>query len=601
MPAATGSKPRATQVASILATAPLRVRLRRRLGDGTVTQQVLAKVLALDPPTVLRAFHHALAPAFGVQRSQWTLGALVSTLGPATVRRMLDVPTPDATEVQARHDLWLHALATAHAARILAEVCSLGEPEEAYLFGLLHDHVLWHAALAPDEGALGPGAAAARWRLPEGLVTAVEGMHREPLHGVDSGTLLGAAELLAELAGFPHPGANHPPPRPAVGAFAAAGDTALAARVHSLVVESLRDFGLDREALRTQEDGATPGEDVALFPEMEPGEPLAVLQNLFCSGNSNTYRSITSSACAAAMRFLHFDRVVHLKWNPANGLVVPRNKAEFSQRRMPCHPLPVDDLERKALDGAIASGMPVRMRRSGHDGLLAALGAEEALLLPVNREFATPGFLLLDRAASTRPVTDADLEKAAPLGQTCSLMVENLLLTLRLIRAQEFALTDALTRSYNRGMGMRTLEQEIARSRRNGLPLTVLMIDLDEFKKLNDRYGHLQGDVALRATADQLRKTVRRTDTVCRYGGEEFMIVLPETTPEDASVLAARLFTGVEECGKEVNLPITISIGLSSMRAGDDASKILERADRALYASKNQGRNRFSIDVDYEE
>ena len=79
------------------------------------------------------------------------------------------------------------------------------------------------------------------------------------------------------------------------------------------------------------------------------------------------------------------------------------------------------------------------------------------------------------------------------------------------------------------------------------------------------------------------------------------MIVLPETTPEDASVLAARLFTGVEECGREVNLPVTISIGLSSMRSGDDAGDILERADRALYASKSQGRNRFSIDVDYEE
>lgn len=278
-----------------------------------------------------------------------------------------------------------------------------------------------------------------------------------------------------------------------------------------------------------------------------------------------------------------------------------RNKAEFSQRRLPLQAVPVTERERKALDDGIAGGVPVRLRRTGADGLLASLGIEEALLLPVNREFSTPGFLVLDRTPSMRPITDDCVERAAALGQTCSLLLENLLLTLRLIRAQEFALTDALTRLYNRGMGMRTLEQEIARSRRNGLPLTVLMIDLDEFKKLNDRYGHLQGDVALRATADQLRKTVRRTDTVCRYGGEEFMVVLPETTPEDASVLAARLFTGVEECGKELNLPITISIGLSSMRDGDDAGRILERADRALYASKNQGRNRFSIDVDYED
>lgn len=601
MPALTATTTRTASVPSVLATAPLRARMRRRLGDGTATQQVLCRVLALDPPTAMRALHHALAPAWGVERTHWTLSALVSSLGPATVRRMLDVPLPDAGAVHARQELWLHALATAHAARILAESCGIQDPDEAHLLGLLHDFVQWHEVLAPEEAGLGLHAVAARWRLPAVLVAAVEGMHGEPARGVDAGTMLAAAELLAEMAGFPHPGTSHPAPQAALDAIAAAGDTALATRVQSLVTEALRDFGIDREALRDSDPEAGAGADTPLFPGMDPGEPLAVLQNLFCSGNSNTYRSIAGSACAAAMRFLRFDRVLHVKWNSAAGLVVLRNKAEFSQRRLPQQALHPDEQERKALDVGIAGGIPVRLVRSGADGMLAALGIDEALLLPINREFATPGFLVLDRAASTRAITDADVEKAAALGQTCSLLVENLLLTLRLIRAQEFALTDALTRLYNRGMGMRTLEQEIARSRRNGLPLTVLMIDLDEFKKLNDKYGHLQGDVALRATADLLRKTVRRTDTVCRYGGEEFMVVLPETTPEDASVLAARLFTGVEECGREVNLPVTISIGLSSMRSGDDAGSILERADRALYASKNQGRNRFSIDVDYEE
>ncbi|MEY4673760.1 MAG: hypothetical protein RL148_1544 [Planctomycetota bacterium] len=599
MPALTGSLPRTAPVASVLATGPLRVRLRRRLGDGTVTQQVLCKVLALDPPTVLRALHQTLAPAWQVQREHWTLGALVGALGPAMVRRMLDAPLPDAASVHARHDLWLHALATAHAARVLAESCGVTDPEEAYLLGLLHDYPSWHDAVAPDEPLADAGAVAARWCLPRTLVDAVAGMHRPPGTTVDAAALLGAAELLAEMAGFPHPGASHAGTRS--GFAGLAGDAALAARVQSLVVEALRDFGLDREALRNAAADPTSDAALALFPNLEPRDPLAVLQNLFGKGNSNSYHSIATSACAAAMRFLRFDRVVHVKWNSTAGRAVLRNKAELSQRRLPLQAVPVTERERKALDDGIAGGVPVRLRRIGADGLLASLAIEEALLLPVNREFSTPGFLVLDRTPSMRPITDDCVERAAALGQTCSLLLENLLLTLRLIRAQEFALTDALTRLYNRGMGMRTLEQEIARSRRNGLPLTVLMIDLDEFKKLNDRFGHLQGDVALRATADQLRKTVRRTDTVCRYGGEEFMVVLPETTPEDASVLAARLFTGVEECGKELNLPITISIGLSSMRDGDDAGRILERADRALYASKNQGRNRFSIDVDYED
>lgn len=600
MSAATGSKPRDASVSSVLATGLLRARLRQRLGDGTTTQQVLCRVLALDPPTVMRALHHALAPAWAVERDHWTLPALVGNLGPATVRRMLDVPVADPVAALAQQELWLHALATAHASRILAESCGIEDPDEAYLMGLLHDYPDWHRALAPGESELDRTGVAARWHLPAPLVAAVAGMHREPATGVDCGTLLAAAELLAETAGFRHPGISHPAPQAAVDAIAAAGATALVARVRSLVAEALRDFGLDREALQQPDPEAPAGNELTLFPGMEPGEPLAVLQNLFCGGTANTYRSIANSACAAAMRFLRFDRVLHLKWSSAAGRVVVRNKAEFSQRRMPPSPLHPADGERKALDEGIARGLPVLLRRRDQHGMLAALGIDEALLLPINRDFATPGYLMLDRAASTRPITEADVERAAAVGQTCSLLVENLLLTLRLIRAQEFALTDALTRSYNRSMGMRTLEQEIARSRRNGLPLTVLMIDLDEFKKLNDKYGHLQGDVALRATADQLRKTVRRTDTVCRYGGEEFMIVLPETSPEDASVLAARLFTEVEECGRAVNLPVTISIGLSSMRDGDDAGRILERADRALYASKSQGRNRFSIDVEYE-
>jgi predicted signal transduction protein with EAL and GGDEF domain len=100
---------------------------------------------------------------------------------------------------------------------------------------------------------------------------------------------------------------------------------------------------------------------------------------------------------------------------------------------------------------------------------------------------------------------------------------------------------------------------------------------------------------ALRATADVLRKTLRRSDTICRYGGEEFMVVLPETSAEESAVLAARLFTAVEARGHDEKLPITVSIGQASVRQDDSAESLLNRADQALYASKAGGRNRFSI------
>jgi diguanylate cyclase (GGDEF)-like protein len=167
------------------------------------------------------------------------------------------------------------------------------------------------------------------------------------------------------------------------------------------------------------------------------------------------------------------------------------------------------------------------------------------------------------------------------------------------IRARRDATIDPLTRLANRGFGMLTLEQQVARARRSALPLCVLMVDLDEFKALNDRLGHLAGDHALRVSAQVLRRNVRRADTVCRFGGEEFLIVLPDTGPQEASLLAARLFVAIEEQSAAEGLPVTASIGLACLRHGeDDVESLIERADRALYASKVAGRNRFSADTE---
>ena len=94
---------------------------------------------------------------------------------------------------------------------------------------------------------------------------------------------------------------------------------------------------------------------------------------------------------------------------------------------------------------------------------------------------------------------------------------------------------------------------------------------------------------------------VRRNDTVCRYGGEEFLVMLPDTTPDEATVLATRMFTAVHARGEALELPLSVSIGLTCHRFGDSVESMLLRADRALYASKDYGRNRFSADVDYED
>ena len=162
------------------------------------------------------------------------------------------------------------------------------------------------------------------------------------------------------------------------------------------------------------------------------------------------------------------------------------------------------------------------------------------------------------------------------------------------------ALTDSLTHLYNRAFFDVTLEAELARSLRTGKPFSLMLLDLDHFKKVNDTYGHTQGDRVLQEVAKCLGRTVRRTDTPCRYGGEEFALILPETNTPQAFTLASRIHKSLQAISEEFSLhgqTITISIGLTCI-AGDHAispQDVVEQADCALYAAKRKGRNRTEM------
>jgi two-component system, cell cycle response regulator len=163
-------------------------------------------------------------------------------------------------------------------------------------------------------------------------------------------------------------------------------------------------------------------------------------------------------------------------------------------------------------------------------------------------------------------------------------------------RFQVLATIDPLTGCLNRRALKDRLEAEMDRARRYGLALSVLMIDLDRFKDVNDTHGHLTGDSVLSQLGDLLRREVRSVDVVARYGGEEFLALLPETGPEGALVFAERLREHVAaydfgEDGR--HLFVTISVGVGSMQAGTDvdASELIARSDAALYRAKHEGRN----------
>ncbi len=157
------------------------------------------------------------------------------------------------------------------------------------------------------------------------------------------------------------------------------------------------------------------------------------------------------------------------------------------------------------------------------------------------------------------------------------------------------AMYDALTDILSRRALLEQAEVERQRTKRYGRDLSFLMIDIDHFKKVNDTYGHLIGDVVLREVAQTLKKQTRRSDFVGRYGGEEFLIILPETSIEKALILAEKLRKQVSELtfpvGGQVLKDITISIGATEYEDDPNIEKFINRSDKWLYAAKQNGRN----------
>lgn len=194
----------------------------------------------------------------------------------------------------------------------------------------------------------------------------------------------------------------------------------------------------------------------------------------------------------------------------------------------------------------------------------------------------------------TKPVNPVELD----LRIKAMLRVKELTDQIQDARQQlaKLAVTDELTGIANRRSLNEALDREFTRAQRYKHAFTVCLLDIDHFKSVNDTYGHGVGDKTLVLAAAVLSDCVRRTDLVGRFGGEEFMILAPETAPLDARVLAERVRAAIERESKAASdLPdITVSIGIAGMRTGDypDVTTLVRLADEALYEAKEGGRNR---------
>ncbi len=604
---------------SILAICDLRRRVRRRVGADRLAETQIRDLLALDPPAVLRGLRAVSAPVYGDSPEPWTIARIVGALGQHAGTRLIATAERGLSGTTGIRQLWMQSIGTAHAAQLLAaergEDDRAFDPEALYLLGLLYRSGQWLDRLARmhDGNPLDAHSAIAElltWHLPAAVQDAARAAapaaaQADTRDQADSATaeLLHRAERIALLAGFGAPADDATPPSAEERERIAATRTAVTTHLEAVGLDfSQPDLGTAGMFVR---DTGTLGDDDQSAPHISADELTLTL--LSCSG-SRSYRGIVTALVAAAVRHGGYDRAVLAKWCRRRGKLILRAKFDLSARPLAATVVTPTEAEAALLRLALDSTRPQRLEAASGDGaegddsgpragLLDRLGTDEALVVPLNSEFESPAVLVLDRSLTHEPIRPIiDVRLATTIGLTGTLLIENLLLRKRAERAQKFASTDGLTRLLNRTMGLHYLDQEMARSARTGTALTLLLCDLDYFKQLNDSYGHLQGDHALRVTADVLRHTVRRSDSVSRYGGEEFLVMLPETSTAEASVLAARLHTAIENRGREIGLPLTVSIGLATSRYGDTWETILHRADQALYASKDRGRNRFSAD-----
>ena len=158
----------------------------------------------------------------------------------------------------------------------------------------------------------------------------------------------------------------------------------------------------------------------------------------------------------------------------------------------------------------------------------------------------------------------------------------------------KLAVLDPLTNLHNRRSGEQRLFEEIARSRRHARPLTILLLDLDDLKQCNDKFGHDAGDVMIRAFADCLKRAIRGSDLAVRLGGDEFMVILPECRAEEVRHVLGRL-RGLEiECAGE-KVSVTFACGWADYHPGESAQELLKRADEALYTDKRSVKDRGGL------
>ncbi len=227
-----------------------------------------------------------------------------------------------------------------------------------------------------------------------------------------------------------------------------------------------------------------------------------------------------------------------------------------------------------------------------NDPLIKSLDLREFLIFSLWIKGKPAGVVVVDNYITKKPINDDDIRIFTMFMEQAQGAIEN---------SQNFestltrAHTDLLTSLWNYGYFQYQLDEEIAKASSASLPLSVMMIDIDNFKKFNDTYGHIQGDEALRRISETFKKNCRGIDILCRYGGEEFSLILPASNKEEAALLGERIRKSIEE-KKILRNKFTVSIGIATYPKDSPNKKtLIKKADQALYEAKRRGKNQVVL------
>jgi two-component system cell cycle response regulator len=348
-------------------------------------------------------------------------------------------------------------------------------------------------------------------------------------------------------------------------------DVALIARVRSLSRLKMMTDELRMRALTSKEIGIQDAENEAIADAGRRGRILIVDD-----------RAASAERIAGMLRTEHG---VDIETNPAEALF---HAADGN------YDLLIVSLALQQADGLRLCSQVRSLERTRNVPILAIADAEDNARMLRGLEIGINDYL-------SRPIDKNELMARARTQIRKKRYTERLRDNVQ--QSIEMAITDALTGLYNRRYMESHLSALVEQAAARGKPLTALVLDIDYFKSINDTHGHDAGDDVLREFATRVRKSIRGIDLACRFGGEEFVIIMPETDMAVATIVAERLRRRIASEPFAIGhgagaLEVTISIGIATLDAADDtAATILKRADQALYRAKRDGRNRVVADA----